>query len=109
MLRTLAAQLHFVRQMQAVDARRVEPLRAVRDESADAQREREVTLRRVAGALGAEEGVGRHVRRVRRVGDGEGAVCDAPEGWRPLEAAKRRVGRYFVVDTGKGDGDGVAG
>jgi len=108
MLRTLAAQLHFVRQIQAVDAAGVEPLRAIRDESALAEKEREVTLEKMAGALGREEVVGKHVKRIRRKPENkEGVVVeDSPKGWKPLDTAKRRVGQYFVVDTGKGEEGG---
>jgi len=106
--RTLAAQLHFVRRIRAVDARAVQPLRAVRDESAAADREREVTLGRVAGALEQEERVGRWGRRVRRSEEGA-EVRDAPAGWEPLRAASRTAGRFFVVDVGKGEGEGEGG
>src|SRR5579871_3348118 len=44
MLNTLAAQLNFVRQIQAVDTRGVEPLRAIRDETAEADADREIGL-----------------------------------------------------------------
>ena len=106
MLNTLSAQLHFVRQIQAVDTRGVEPLRAIRDETAEADADREIGLESegVREALEREEVVGKHFKRIRRRDSEDKQVRDRPsEEWRPLEAAKKRRGRYFVVNSGKGD------
>jgi hypothetical protein len=104
MLNTLAAQLNFVRQIQAVDTRGVEPLRAIRDETAEADTDREIGLE---SELEREEVVGKHFKRIRRRDEEDKRVRDRPsEEWRPLEAAKKRRGRYFVVNSGKGEEEG---
>ena len=109
MLRTLAAQLHFVRQIQAVDTSDVEPLRAIRDETAEADAEREIGMESegVREALEREEVVGKHFKRLRRRDEDDREVRDRPdEEWKPLEATKRRRGHYFVVDSGSGEKEG---
>jgi hypothetical protein len=95
-----------VREIQSVDTTGVEPLRAIRDENVQAEKEQEVTLESMKEALGREEHVGKHVKRLRRRPERDGTVEDAPSDWRPLDAAKRSVGEYFFVD-GKRDGDGT--
>lgn len=94
-----------MREIQSVDTTGVEPLRAIRDESVQAEKELEVTVESMSEALGREEHVGKHVKRVRRRSERDVIVEDAPTAWRPLDAAKRSVGGYFVVD-GKSDGEG---
>lgn len=108
MLATLSAQLHFVNQIRSVDASGVEPLRAIRDESALAEKEGEIGVEEMKAALGREEVVGKHVKRIRRREDGkkDEIVKDAPVGWSPLDAAGRKVGRYFVVEKEGVEGDG---
>jgi hypothetical protein len=98
LLRTLDAQLHFVRQVQAVEVPAgVEPLRAVRDESARGEAEAVVGLGTagVKEALGREVWRGRYWRRVRRGGEAR-VVEDEPVGL--------AEGREFVVDRGTGSG-----
>lgn len=95
-----------MREIQSVDTTGVEPLRAIRDESEQAEKEQEMTLEGMKDALGREQLVGKHVRRVRRRPEEDGVVQDAPSDWRPLDAAKRSVGEYFAVD-GKRNGDGT--
>jgi hypothetical protein len=110
MLATLRAQLHFVRAIQRVDTRGVAPLQAIRDETAAGLREASITLATVRDALAREEVVGRcrRPRRPRREdgGSGEGVVGAEEESWDVLGCAQEKVGRYFVVRSGKGDGDG---
>jgi Asp-tRNA(Asn)/Glu-tRNA(Gln) amidotransferase C subunit len=65
-LRTLAAQLHFVRAIQRVDTAGVEPLRSVRDETAEHAAETELTVESLRAAFDAEEMVGWSRRIVRR-------------------------------------------
>jgi hypothetical protein len=99
LLRTLSAQLHFVRQVQAVEIPAgVEPLRAVRDESARGRAEAAVGMgtEGVREALGREVWRGKFWRRVRR--DAGAPVMAADE---PVGLAE---GREFVVDRGTGEG-----
>jgi hypothetical protein len=121
MLSTLSTQLHFVRAIRGVDTTGVEPLVTIRDETEQAVRERTIGLQndRIREALRAEKKVGRmgRVRRVRRGNGGEkegmenGEVGEADRrseeerAWEPLEGAKERtVGRWFVVESGRGSG-----
>jgi len=109
MLNTLAAQLNFVRQIQAVDTRGVEPLRAIRDETAEADADREIGLetKGVREALERETVVGKHFKRIRRRDEEDKSVRDRPsKEWTPLEAAKKKRGRYFVVNSGRGEEEG---
>ena len=99
MLKTLSSQLHFVREMQSVDTSGVEPLRSIRDETREAEKEIEVTMDDLKEAFAKEERVGRSGRLRRRRDlpvDTEGA-----EDWDVLGHASRRVGRFFVVENGK--------
>jgi aspartyl/glutamyl-tRNA(Asn/Gln) amidotransferase C subunit len=105
MLRDLKAQLHFVKAIQAVDTTGVEPMQAIRDQTARAKEENVITLESMREALANEEVVGRHHRRIRRR---QGDVSDAKavEDWDVLGQAKKRVGRYFVVESGAAEGSG---
>lgn len=100
MLETLAAQLHFVKEIQKVDTRRVAPLRSLRDETVEAEAENEISLETLKDALAKEEMVGKHHKRIRRKQelpvDTRGA-----EDWDVLGHAERKIGRYFVVDSVK--------
>jgi hypothetical protein len=109
MLRTLADQLHFVRAVQAVDTTGVEPLRALRDETfeAEAEVERDISTQ-CEEAMGKEEVLGKFYKRIRRktdmeVADGE---RDVVPDWNPVEIAERRVGKFFVVERKKEENDG---
>ncbi|OTA57264.1 hypothetical protein K449DRAFT_140716 [Hypoxylon sp. EC38] len=109
MLRTLESQLHFVRAIREVDTTGVEPLRAIRDETAQGLREQTIGLEQLKEALANEDIVG-HARRPRRrrggiggvSGQKEGEVRGDPEveGWDVLGNASETAGRYFVVRTG---------
>lgn len=99
MLETLASQLYFVQDIQKVDTTGVEPLRALRDESLGAEKANEVTLASLKEALDQEEVVGEHYKRIRRKQD-QIKVADKPEGWKPLDHAERKVGKFYVVDSG---------
>jgi hypothetical protein len=76
----------------------VEPLRAVRDESARGAADAVVGLESAAvrEALGKEVWRGRWWRRVRRGGGGAPVAADEPVGL--------AAGREFVVDRGTGSG-----
>lgn len=99
MLETLASQLYFVQEIQKVDTTGVEPLRALRDESLESEKANEVTLASLKEALDQEEVVGEHYKRLRRKQD-QINIADNPEGWKPLHHAERKVGKFFVVDSG---------
>ncbi|KAH8778810.1 hypothetical protein F5883DRAFT_600802 [Diaporthe sp. PMI_573] len=101
MLGTLRAQLHFVRDIQSVDTRGVEPLRSIRDETSAGVAESTVTLDTLREALSRETAVG-YRRRPRRAKDAQERGQSEEE--RLVEAAtvERRDKRYFVVASGKG-------
>ena len=98
MASTLQSQLHFVRNIQAVDTAGVEPLRSIRDETRVGLQEATIGLADLEGALAGEVRVGhnRRPRRVREKIDGTGI-----EDWDPLKTAARTAGKYFVVTSGK--------
>jgi Asp-tRNA(Asn)/Glu-tRNA(Gln) amidotransferase C subunit len=100
MMQTLAAQLHFVKKIQSVDTDGVEPMRAIRDETAAAEEESEITPEKLAAAFENEEVLGKVYKRIRRK---RAVVVDhqRPENWNPLEKVSRSVGKYFVVDKTK--------
>ncbi|KAI1769614.1 hypothetical protein GGR53DRAFT_8499 [Hypoxylon sp. FL1150] len=102
MLSTLESQLGFVRAVREVDTTGVEPLRAIRDETAQGVREQTIGLEQLREALAKEDVVG-HARRPRRrrgeaEKDGEKTGIEM-EGWDVLAGASETAGRYFVVRT----------
>jgi len=74
-------------------------LRALRDETLEAEKASEVTLENLKEALDQEEVVGEHHKRIRRK-QGQVNNTDNPGGWKPLDHAQRKVGKFFVVDSG---------
>ncbi|RMJ23572.1 hypothetical protein PHISP_05555 [Aspergillus sp. HF37] len=100
MLETLESQIHFVKQVQSVDATDIEPLQCIRDESPDAVNERTIGVDRLQGAMCKERVFGRR-KRIQRV---ESEKNDRPDGdaWdgNALGHASKTKGRYFVVETG---------
>ncbi|KAI0900929.1 hypothetical protein F4806DRAFT_174915 [Annulohypoxylon nitens] len=112
MLSTLESQLQFVRAIREVDTTGVEPLRAIRDETAQGMREQTISLDQLKEALAKEDVVG-HARRPRRrrveknTGKGRQKVEDktgsSVEDWDVLGGASETAGRYFVVRTGSTD------
>lgn len=100
MLKTLESQIHFVKEIQRVDATGVEPLRSIRDESPAAVQEVTIGLDRLKEALAKEQVVGRQ-RRIRRM---QSEKNDRPDGaiWdgNVLGSASKTKGKYFVVETG---------
>nr|POE90616.1 hypothetical protein CFP56_60229 [Quercus suber] len=100
LLATLTAQLAFVRQIQAVDTRNVSPLCSLRDESDAGEREECARVEaEVRAALAQEDVRGTFHRRIRRR---EGEEQSKAAEWEVLGAAERKVGRYFVVEGGRG-------
>lgn len=98
MLSTLSSQLHFVKDIQRVDTSGVEPLRSLRDETAEGEKESELGLEAMKEALAMEEIRGKHHKRIRR----KRAPVENVEGdWDVMGSATKKVGRYFVVEGGK--------
>ena len=88
-----------MREIQSVDTKGVEPLRSIRDETREAEKEIEINMEDLKEAFAREEKVGR-MGRVRRRKDLPVDTKGA-EDWDVLGHATRRVGRYFVVESGK--------
>ncbi|RTE83412.1 hypothetical protein BHE90_002082 [Fusarium euwallaceae] len=103
MINTLQNQLQFVRAVQRVDTSGVEPLRAIRDETDAAHGEATIGLADLDKALSSEVLVG-HYQRARRV---RNKVESEAEKWDALSTASRTAGRYFVVESGKKDVEGI--
>lgn len=129
LLATLRTQLRLVRAVQAVDTAGVEPLRAIRDESAAGRAEATLTLARLRGALAREVPFGfrRRPRRTTAVAGEEGEEAEAEAGEKKMvkkgegeagrgkektdeemlverATAARRVRGYYVVESGKAKG-----
>ncbi|KAF4471456.1 a-agglutinin core AGA1 [Fusarium albosuccineum] len=103
MIDTLQSQLQFVRAVQRVDTTGVEPLRAIRDETLAAQDELTIGLEDLKEALDKEVLVG-HYQRARRV---KNKIDSEAEKWDALGTAGRTAGRYFVVESGKKEVEGI--
>jgi Asp-tRNA(Asn)/Glu-tRNA(Gln) amidotransferase C subunit len=97
MLDTLAAQLHFVGKIQEVDTTGVEPLRAIRDESGAAEEEQTISLATLKDAFEKEKVIGTHYKRIQR--DTSAVNAGHEENWDVLGSAKRKAGKYFVVES----------
>lgn len=100
MIKTLESQLHFVRAIQSVDTTGVRPLQSIRDETAEAEKENEITVESLKDAFAKEEIVPGKTRRIRRRTDVQ-IDTKGVEDWDALAQAPKKIGRYFVVDTGK--------
>lgn len=101
MLSTLSTQLHFVKEIQKVDTTGIEPLRSLRDETAQGEKEAELGLEAMRDALAQEEVKGKHYKRIRR--KRTPPVRREEREWDVLGTAARRVGRSFVVEGGRKD------
>lgn len=99
MLQTLHSQLHFVRDAQSVDTTGVEPLRSLRDETAEGVAEATIGLQQLREALAKEIRFG-HRRRPKRQ-RGDKIDTKGVEDWNPLQTASRTAGKYFVVQSKK--------
>lgn len=103
MIADLESQLQFVRAIQEVDTEGVEPLKAIRDETKDAEREGVIGMEELKREFEKEEVVGRRGRIRRSDGGGLNEVEHMEErGWDPLGQAPKKMGRFIVVETGKG-------
>lgn len=98
MISTLQSQLRFVRAVQRVDTTGVEPLRAIRDETEAGLKETTISLDTLKGVLDKEVKVG-HYQRPRRVREKHPLSEEEP--WDALGTARRRAGRFFVVQSKK--------
>ena len=100
MLETLESQIHFVKQIQGVDATGVVPLQSIRDETPAAVKENTIGLEQLREALSKERVVGRN-KRIQRV---ESPRNDRPDGdtWdgNALAYASKTKGKFFIVETG---------
>ncbi|EGX93163.1 DUF726 domain protein [Cordyceps militaris CM01] len=97
MMATLQSQLHFVKAVQRVDTTGLEPLRAIRDETEEGQKEGTIGLGDLQDVLAKEIRVG-HYKRPRRVRE---EIESEAEKWDALSTASKRAGRYFVVESAK--------
>jgi len=97
MLDTLAAQLHFVGKIQSVDTTGVEPLRALRDETSEAETEQTISLETLKNALSKEKVIGVHHKRIQR--DSAPVNSRDVESWDVLGSAERKSGKYFIVEN----------
>lgn len=97
MIAMLESQLHFVREIQKVDTTGVEPLQAIREETAEALAERTIGLEALEEALAQEEFKGKMKRPKRR----ESEPKEMDYKWEPLATANRTAGEYFVVKNKK--------
>lgn len=97
MLDTLAAQLHFVGEIQRVDTTGVKPLRAIRDETEAAEKEQTIGLDTLKEVLTKEKFIGKWHRRIQR--DTTPVDAKDVEHWDVLGAAEKKAGKYFVVES----------
>lgn len=104
MLATLDSQLRFVRAVQGVDTRGVEPLCAIRDETAQGLRERTVGLADLRHAIDAEVRVGHYGRPRRPAGASPAPAHPDAQEWNVLSTAPRKAGKYLVVESAPKDG-----
>ncbi|KKY16877.1 hypothetical protein UCRPC4_g05835 [Phaeomoniella chlamydospora] len=104
MLKTLSSQIHFVKEVQAVSTDGVEPLRAIRDETAEGIKNATIGLDQMKEYLDQEEVVGRNGRirwkKASTLPKGQQKKKDIPD-WDPLELAQEKRGRFFVVKREK--------
>lgn len=104
MLRTLEAQIHFVKSIQDVDTKDASPLRAIRDESREAIKESTISLETLKEALAKEQVVGRR-RKIQRqtttIEDGKASHVESDQ-WdgNALGSATKTAGKFFVVQSG---------
>ncbi|KAG9205244.1 hypothetical protein G6514_008821 [Epicoccum nigrum] len=97
MLDTLAAQLHFVGEIQRVDTTGVKPLRAICDETQAAEQEQTIGLDTLKEALAKEKTIGKWYRRIQR--DTTPVNATEVEDWDVLGSAEKKMGKYFVVES----------
>lgn len=101
MLETLESQIHFVKEIQRTDTTGVEPLRSIRDETAEATKENTIGLDALKDTMARERVVGRS-RRIERT-PAEKNIKPDGDAWdgNALGSASKTMGRYFVVETSR--------
>lgn len=102
MLRTLEAQIHFVKSIQDVDTKGISPLRAIRDESREAIKESTINLETLKDALAKEQVVGRRKKILRQTTTTEAEASHVEsDQWdgNALGSATKTAGKYFVVQS----------
>lgn len=95
MLKDLETQLQFVRAIQQADTEEVEPLVSIRDETAEAEKEDEITLETLKPDFAKEKVSGIRGRITRS----EPVEREADEDWDALACAPKTVGRYIALDN----------
>ena len=104
MIADLQDQLHFVRAVQSVDTKGVEPLSAIRDETEEARMESKITVESLNEEFEKEEVVGfsRRIKRKKGVDEKrrkEEEKGEVGNGFSLLKQAPKKSGRFVVVNT----------
>lgn len=100
MLDSLHSHLHFVTHIRSVDTTGITPLQSLRDETSTGLKDQEIGLEELKDALSKEEVKGRYYKRIRRTQE-DAEEGESAQNWDVLGQARKKVGRYFVVDGGK--------
>lgn len=104
MLSTLAQQIHFVKEIQKVDTDGVEPLVAIRDETADARYEGEITKESLAEFIALEQKRGKNGTIRRRKDVEPTRVVHKVAMQRKPEKGDDRIQDPFQLGDGDQDG-----
>lgn len=100
MLSSLHSHLHFVAEIRKVDTTNITPLQSLRDETSAGRKEQEIGLGELEDAFKNEDVKGKYYKRIRRRQE-DVEVGESAKTWDVTGAARKKVGRYFVVDGGK--------
>lgn len=100
MLSSLQSHLHFVAEIRKVDTTNITPLQSLRDETSAGKKQQEIGLKELEEAFKNEDVKGKYYKRIRRRQE-EAEEGESARTWDVTAAAKKKVGRYFVVDGGK--------
>lgn len=100
MLSSLHSHLHFVAEIRKVDTTNITPLQSLRDETSAGRTEQEIGLEELEDAFKNEDVKGKYYKRIRRRQE-DVEVGESAKTWDVTGAARKKVGRYFVVDGGK--------
>lgn len=100
MLDSLHSHLHFVTHIRSVDTTGIAPLQSLRDETSTGIKDQEIGLEDFRDAFGKEEVKGKYYKRIRRRQE-DAEEGESAQNWDVLGQARKKVGRYFVVDGGK--------
>jgi hypothetical protein len=100
MLDSLHSHLHFVTHIRSVDTTSIPPLQSLRDETTAGNEDQEIGLEDLEDALGKEEVKGRYYKRIRRRQE-DAKEGESAQNWDVLGQARKKVGRFFVVEGGK--------